>query len=76
MNVVYITAAQITCLQNDVSRLETEKDQMVQERLHLEKERQMRSLLEEAARNQQTQKMEVDRLKTQVRRYLAANVIF
>jgi len=67
MNVVYITAAQITCLQNDVSRLETEKDQM--ERLHLEKERQMRSLLEEAARNQQTQKMEVDRLKTRVRRY-------
>ena len=37
--------------------------------LHQEKERQMRSLLEEAARNQQTQKMEVDRLKTQVRRY-------
>lgn len=67
MNVVYITAAQITCLQNDVSRLETEKDQ--RERLHLEKERQMRSLLEEAARNQQTQKMQVDRLKTQVRRY-------
>ena len=29
----------------------------------------VRSLLEEAARNQQTQKMEVDRLKTQVRRY-------
>lgn len=33
MNVVYITAAQITRLQNDVSRLETEKHQM--ERLHI-----------------------------------------
>jgi len=67
MNVVYITAAQITSLQNDVSRLKAEKDRM--ERLHLEKERQMRSLLEEAARNQQSQKMEVDKLKNQVRRY-------
>ena len=67
LNVVYVTctAAQVTSLQRDVSRLEAQKAQM--ERQHLDRERQMRGLLAEAARNQ---KMEVDKLKTQVSRSL------